>query len=368
MTIGYQNIRGKLALSDAKNIIELNGKRYDIRTGKLIEDSGVQHTAKLVLPKTKMGSGTMLDGFQRHKPAHRPTQSAAPAVTAKPHEAAKPSQTTHQKLQRSQTLMRPGLKKPDKLSPTPAAAHQSKLPSLGPEAKARLQRAEGISRSHFISKFTNPAVPSKLEKRHEPLAVAPTPLKAAEGAFGEVSHVAQTVEKRFERAIEQASSHLSEFPDKKSRRRGKKTNILAGTLAGLLLFGFFAFQNLPNLEMRVATARAGISAKMPGYRPAGFGMAGLPKSEPGKVAVSFRSHTDDKGYTVTQEASSWSSQTLATNLEANNKHYSTFPSEGKTVYMYDDSDAAWVDGGIHYQIEGNASLTSDQLLRIVNSF
>lgn len=364
-------------MSDAKNIIELNGKRYDIHTGKLIGDSATASMSQPKKPLHKPSSGMALDGFMKPSaPLHKPTLIVpTPPLAAKQrkaHEPGKPSDSTHQKVQRSQTLMRPGLKKPDKLSAKQKATPQPPAQILAKAPTGRLERAKAMSRSGLISKFTDAAVATTVTKRHESLPVAQAPArKAVETATHEVSHVAREAEKRFEHAIQNASSHLAELPKSatKKRRLGRKRNIFAGTVAAFLLIGFFGWQNLPNLEMRLATTRAGFSASLPGYSPAGYGISGNVKAEPNKVAVSYRSHTDDKGFTITQQKSDWSSQTLETQfIDANNQQKSSFPTGGKTIYLYGDSNATWVDGGIWYRVEGDASLTSDQLQRIANSF
>lgn len=143
---------------------------------------------------------------------------------------------------------------------------------------------------------------------------------------------------------------------------------LWGGLAALLLTGFFVYQNIPNLSMRVASTRAGFSAQLPGYKPAGFSQEKLVSYAPGKVTVSFRSNSDERQFQLTQQSSNWNSQALADNYLAKaDKQYQTFQASGKTIYIYDNSSATWVNGGVWYQIEGQSDLSSDQLLKIANS-
>lgn len=121
--------------------------------------------------------------------------------------------------------------------------------------------------------------------------------------------------------------------------------------------------------MRVAAARSGVSAQLPGYHPAGFSAANGIKSEPGKVTVAFKSNTNDKQFSVTQQASNWSSDSLLSNhVLASKQPFQTYQDAGITVYISNNSSATWVNGGIWYRIDGDATLTSDQLLRIANSF
>jgi hypothetical protein len=120
--------------------------------------------------------------------------------------------------------------------------------------------------------------------------------------------------------------------------------------------------------MKVAAARAGFSASMPGYSPSGFAFKGPVQYSAGQVVVSFKSNTDDRNFKLTQQTSSWSSDSLLNNyVAAGGKEYQTYQDRGRTIYIYDGSNATWVNGGVWYQIEGNADLSSDQLVRIASS-
>ena len=136
----------------------------------------------------------------------------------------------------------------------------------------------------------------------------------------------------------------------------------------LILGGYFAYNNVPNLAMRVASARSGISGSMPGYQPSGFSLGGPIEYKTGQISISFKSNSDNRSYTVTQRNSDWNSETLLENHVAMGKRqYQTFQDKGKTIYMYDGDSASWVDNGVWYEIDGNTSLNTDQVLRIANS-
>jgi len=107
---------------------------------------------------------------------------------------------------------------------------------------------------------------------------------------------------------------------------------------------------------------------MPSYKPGGFALSGPITYSTGKISVSYQSNSDNRSYRVTQSNSAWNSETLLDNFVAvNRRAYQTFQDRGKTIYIYDGSNATWVDRGVWYQIEGASSLSSDQLLRIANS-
>ena len=120
--------------------------------------------------------------------------------------------------------------------------------------------------------------------------------------------------------------------------------------------------------MRVAAARAGVNASMPGYQPSGFSFKGPIDYSAGQVTVSFKSNTDDRAYSVAQRSSNWNSDALLSNfVVAEGKQYQTYIDRGRTLYIYDGSNATWVDNGVWYQVEGNSDMTTDQLVRIAAS-
>lgn len=294
----------------------------------------------------------------------RKTQTVATSVPKKATIARGKAQTAlshHKKVNRSKTLVRKGLKKPSvaskKDATTPVIASNS----------PRFERAKNSVQSKKISRFS---APKTFTKTVAPLPVAHPRGYKAHTQKKPVHHETPTIQ-HFEQAMQNATSHLTKYSEKKTKKlfRSKKINALAGSLAVLLLVGFFGWQNAPNLKMRVASTNSGVSsAHLPSYKPAGFGMAGPIQSEPGKVTVSFKSRTDDRNFRITQASSNWNSEALYNNELASKTNKQSYQEQGKTVYIYDDSNATWVDGGVWYKIEGNANLTTDQLLRMVNSF
>ncbi len=336
-----------------KNIIEINGKRYDARSGALIGSSS---------KTTPKSTGIVMDGVVRktHTTAATPTPKKAATSRGKAHTA----HAHHKKVKRSSTLVRRGLKKP-------AASHATKpktTPAVGGHPHARVERAKTVPQSKKITRFGEIKT---FTKTVAPVQVAHPRNQRATAARKKVAqHEAPTIQ-HFEQAMQNATSHLTKYSEKKTRKlfRSKKINAITGSLVALLLVGFFSWQNAPNLKMRLAATNSGVSAAhLPSYKPAGFGLAGPIQSEPGKVTVSFKSRTDDRGFKITQATSNWSSESLYNNELATKTNKQTWQEQGKTVYIYDDTNATWVNAGVWYKIEGNANLTTDQLLRIVNSF
>jgi len=143
-------------------------------------------------------------------------------------------------------------------------------------------------------------------------------------------------------------------------------NTLAGLGAFLIIGGFVAYLNVPNIELHVASLQAGFHAQIPGYKPTGYAMDGGVHAKNNTVAMRFTS--GDSAYTVTQQQSDWDSQTLLDNYVAfAGGAHKTIQSRGRTIYIYNGTNAAWVNGGVRYDISGSASLTSDELVSLATS-
>lgn len=357
-------------LKVGSNIIVINGKHYDAKSGRLLET--VASAKSTATPPQRRQNGPSLDGFSK-----RPS-AAKHIVTA---------HAVHNKAEKSKTLMRGAVKKPVSKKVHAAAHTIGKSPAKHakpaaahtPQDHARAARAVGVPKSSLVSRFGHGTSSHAAAKPHT-THVAHLPVKPAPAIS--IHHaaplpVSRSLPNPFATAVENANSHLQASPAKSSRknRLASKLRISARTasagsfvLAGLLLGGFFVYQNIPNLAMKVAATRSGVEASMPGYKPAGFALSGPIKYSTGKISISYRSNTDERAYQVTQSASKWSSESLLENFVAvERKPYQTYQDKGKTIYIYDDSNATWVDKGVWYQVEGKSSLNSDQLLRIANS-
>src|SRR5690606_11913822 len=148
-------------------------------------------------------------------------------------------------------------------------------------------------------------------------------------------------------ALIDANAHLQQLEENTVKKvpflrrvgfKNKFANVTALSVAMLLLVGFFGYQNSAAISMKLAASKAGVHASLPSYKPAGYGLIGGVESMPGKVSVSFKSRTDDKKFTITQQASSWNSASLLANHVTKqhcNTCFQTWQNDGKTVYIYD---------------------------------
>lgn len=364
--------------------IVLNGKLYDTVTGALVHAPAATGGSK---PKVHKKSGLVMDGIVHSpKPKHpvpkvkkqpAPTKAAAHHAHNATHHTAAPAQ--RHKPQRAATLMRHAVSKPahQPVHRQPASAHDERTAQ-------RLERAKAVQKSTHIQRFpaahASHAAHRSVSKKHAPLHVEAAPEPAVTAHKPKPSPVAAPLsasEKLVTNALKHARAHEATQPfAKKPKRRmahalgikHRTLNMGMAAIAVLVLVGFFVYQNIPSLSMRVASTRAGFSATQPGYTPSGFAQEKLVSYSPGKITISFRSNSDERNFQMTQQVSNWNSQALADNyLAVNNKQYQVYQAGGKTIYVYDGSNATWVNGGVWYQIEGKSSLTSEQLLRIANS-
>lgn len=350
-----------------QNIISINGKNYDAKTGKIVADNVKSPT---VTKKSNPKTGVSIDGFSKK----RSTSSAST-----------PAANVHSRNEKSKTLMRGVVKKPVtgtiRTNPSLPAKNTAPVSNMAPTFQSVIPpnkdmalRASKITKSKFIGKFGAPKMPTSQKTTVAQIPVAKPPLTSAPKQ--QSYHKPKPVN-NFESAINNANSHQYKMLKKPTKRQkiAKKLRLTpralsfgSFVLAGLLLGGFFVYQNIPTMAMKVASTRSGVSATLPKYHPSGFGMSGPIKYSAGQISVNYKSNTDDRNYKVTQSNSDWNSEALLDNfVTAERRTYQTYEDKGRTIYIYDNSNATWVDGGVWYQIEGASSLTSDQLLRIANS-
>lgn len=332
-----------------EHIIELNGKRYDAKTGKTVAIKPSKSTISAI-------KSASLDGFAR---AVKPILRTGTSVS-------------HHQTEKSKTLMRKTVKPPKPKSHVNPNTHNTsslihKSPSVVPSTK--FSKAKSIQKSSLVRRFNDMVASTAQNTVHQPKSDTTERVQAV----ATVANLSQ-----IERGLENADSHTQQKHKKQrtSTRIANKLHISPRTLSAsslvlavLIIGGFFAYQNMSNISMRLASSRAGVKASLPDYQPAGFGLKDGISYSPGQIVLGYNSNSDDRSFKIIQSTSSWNSETLVENYDAlkDDASYQTVPVKGKTVYLFDGSNATWVDGGIWYRIEGDSKLNSDQLLNIANS-
>lgn len=337
----------------------LNGNRYDASTGKLLGNP--------TTPQSSGQSAGTIDGFVQS--SHTKKKVTQPRRV----------QSNSRSTLKSKTLMRHAVSKPKNTEkakqPKQAITKASSLTDT-----SREERAKNTTRSTVISKFghevkkitsyaTLPVTKSPVElPLHQEKVLTPPTATA-------ISPQVQVADP-FTQAINNSTSHTNPKPKMLSKRQkmARKLkispsllNVSLGLFALLIIGGYVAYNNVPNLAMRVASARSGVAGSMPSYQPSGYAINGAIQYKPGQITVHFKSNSDQRSYSVAETRSDWNSEALLENhVAVNKKPYQTFQDKGKTIYIYNGDSASWVDKGIWYEVKGNSSLTTDQVLRIAN--
>jgi len=389
--------------------IEINGKRYDARTGSLLGEisaprqtvaNTARHTSRVVdgcihpskaNASVQQSSHALIAVKQQAKPA-----SAAPAQKRRSVSEIKPAQS--HKPQRAQTLMRKTVKKPEvTLKPAIktqkpseiAAAHKSAVavPLLKKSAQNvdenRLVRAGSVNRSQHIKRFAKTEVPSDAKElatqasQSSPIAARPVRqnYQAARGHYDVARpHAAQTNQAGqpqnaaasiFEAAVANARSHERPMY-KPAPKPGKRLARIGAAFASVLvLIGFIAYMNMSTIELKVASMQAGFHAQLPSFKPVGYALNGGVHASNG--IVSFKFPSGDSSFEVQQQSSNWDSQTLLDNVVATaaNSH-KTFQNDGRTVYIY-GNNATWVNGGVLYNMKVSGDLSNQQVVNVASS-
>lgn len=352
------------------NTIEINGQLYDATTGAVLKRTPTANAQ----PEPLATASTS-------PPAVQPAASDPIRQSVKPAMSRKPAP--------SSTLMRHAVKKPatglkrhlraqgaaDLLASPPLGGIvvPTSVQRLDPK---RLQDAQKIAKSRFVSRFS----PSSIGATTVSPATAPTPPQPnsslpSRHLSAAPAHLAPSHAKRpkttadlLDRALQQANSHRELPPEQIRHGHAKRNTAIAGAVVlPVLLLGVVVTQNLSTVRLQMASAKAGFSAALPNYQPAGYSMGQLNYSD-GVVAAQFHSNSDNRRYTITQKRSSWDSASLRDSFVATTDgQYQTAQAGGRTIYLYGTGNATWVNNGIWYIIQSNGSLNDNQLIELAAS-
>lgn len=349
-------------MTRGKNTIFINGRYYDAVTGLAMDGPGSLRS------HAKPATGKSMDialTAPATLTASKTEQIVKPAVER--------TSQHHRKtpLQKSKTLRRDVVKRP-------AGIHESTIARPG-RSHPSMQTSPAISKfashPHIRPSITAPKTavhtptprpvrkPAMLTQVEKHIAPPPAKVQASVKALSSRELKQQLIAEKLASAEQQTSiprrNLFKAYP--------KAASVMASCFALVILAGYFTYLNMPNLSVRVAAAQAGVDARFPEYRPDGYRFNGPIAYIPGEVSMKFQSNGGTQGYTVIQKNSSWDSQAVLDNyVTKKSESYLTYSEQGLTIYTF-DSDAAWVNGGILYTIEGDAPLSNEQVLRIAAS-
>lgn len=275
-----------------------------------------------------------------------------------------PSKTLHTATQRSLTLNRKFTKKPTTHDIIPRKAASPAQTATAVAQHTQVQRFTPYATPQTKSMDIGPVTHPHVAKAH-----ARSEAKAQQAATQQRHVPAATIKSQsLSHAVAHATPTKKQHKTKGWGQRKQLASILSGTFALVLIAGYFTYVNMPNLSVRIAAAQAGIDASYPDYRPDGYSLNGPVTYDNGRVTIGFKANTNEAGFKINQSKSGWNSDAVLDNYitPRAGSDYMPYSERGLTIYTY-DNNAAWVNGGILYTIEGDAPLSGEQIRRIATS-
>ena len=345
--------------------VSINGTIYDAETGKILRaerSAGVQDATSRravdiharpqrsqTLQRRYVNKTKSINGIKAcAKPAAHATPSATPRVA--PRIAAPPQTQSHPAIQKHRAVKR-----------TPQAITHPRVTHFVKATPARVQTRASARQAPDIAPMQHAIVQAVEQKRQANAA--------------EQTRVVLPSRVIKQQAIESATKQMKPRSERKEIKQPKKyskfrqfVSTASVALAVMLLGAYFTYLNMPALSTRVAAAQAGINATYPGYQPAGYTLNGPVAYDKGSVTMKFASNGSSETFTLAQTKSNWDSSAVLENYvkPAAGRKYSTATINGLTIYTY-NSNAAWVNGGILYTVQGSAQLAPDQIERLAAS-
>lgn len=336
-----------------KQTVVINGKTYDLATGKPLFDAHPVSPAKAKtiadIAPNPHGASTTRRASAVSAPTPRKARVVAPHV--------KPS------LQKSTTLRRDILKNPTS--------------QIQPNSK---KTRKPVQRSEHITKFSQTEQESTSKQRPIDRDLS-AQTKALETAHA--NHLANLKKQKTPISSRVIKEHLlgkaiekvppreglsHHTPATSMSTKNRFTSVAMTSIALVMLGGYLTYINIPNLSIRIAATNSGINAALPSYQPAGYRIHGPISYSDDEVSINYKQSNNNLGYKISQKPTAWDPiATLNNYVQPDSKNdYQTHSVQGLTVYTY-DKKAVWVNGGILHVLAGNAPLPNQQIERIVAS-
>lgn len=374
--------RLKNRLKTVKTVVEINGRKYDARTGALVAKELVNNTTQKTMAGLK--KGVFIDGVNRRR---APKQVIQNKPKAQPVTKIQPTDVSQlARPQKAKTLLRSVVKKPvgalsNKTYNANLEVTNLKNNLFSKVSNERANRAADVNQSGQIKKFgsANNKVQTKVTanlpivKEPEQKIALPVPPPLFGKFFKKVPlppkkevfehHVVDATKNKplpKDRILIRLSRHLNLKP--------KVLAIVSACLILVVLGSYVAYIKIPSIAMKVASNQAGFGGHLPSSIPAGFSFKGPIKSSKSIITLNYSSNSDQRYFTIVQKPTSWSSEALLANyLVSSRLQYQTYHDKGLTVYIYNEGNATWVDKGVWYSLNGHDSLSADQILAIAGS-
>lgn len=273
------------------------------------------------------------------------------------------AQGVHSKHQRSTALNRRFVKK----TQTASAHAVYAVPARPTASNMDIRR---VKRSSQISKFARDPQGATVKRSVADIGPVKHPVVIkAQAAHKPAQHQAAPSARDIKHsAMGEALANAKPAAKSPKQPRNRALSVAAASLGVLLIAGYFTYVNMPNLSVRVAAAQAGIDATYPEYHPVGYRLNGPVAYQDGQVTMNFASNSGPLAFALSQSKSSWDSAALLEKYvdPRSDGKYATYSDGGLTIYTY-GTDAAWVNGGVLYTVEGSATLSNEQIRRIATS-
>ena len=309
------------------------------------------------------------------------------------------SSASHTRVQKSTTLNRRYVKKPEAVSINAESAaldsvakrraddlkrRQALADQINRERLAALKQGQTLRVNFSASAPSTPVAPVATPVAPKPVTVAPAapkPLSSvieksltsapkSEKSLKEIKDSAlASAMKNVDSVDKQSSRAITSTPDSVKTRLGANKLLLAFGCAALAVgvIGYVVSTNTPDLSVRVAAMQSGIEASYPSYIPRGYTLSDI-VSEEGKLTMVF-TNSESLSFTLTEEKSAWDNDALENNYvkETWGTNYTSLREQGITIFVA-GSDAAWTNGGIVYRLDASGNnLTKKQIKSIVVS-
>lgn len=353
--------RGVRGMSETKTIT-INGRHYDAHSGLMVEKPGVP--AAPSSPKVhQTHAHASVAAKQIHSTTQRSNTLNRRTIKKPEHKIIVKNLSAHKIIPRTTpSAHRPTLRPTDsritKFAPHPTASHTSPVRSMdiAPAVHPHVAKAHAISKAKVETPLPAAPSPRTPQQTH--------PAKAAT-----VHPTAQAIKQSaIATAIANTSKHQGITKKPLLKRHPRSISIVTASIALVMLGGYFTYLNMPSLSVRVAAAQAGVNANYPSYQPDGYSLNGVVGYSKGQVSMKFAANGGPQNFTINQTKSSWDSSAVLDNYVSPRAGVSYIPytERGLTIYTY-GNNAAWVNGGVLYTIEGTAPLSSEQIRRIATS-
>lgn len=367
-----------------KNTIVINGKLYDTTTGKPVASHPSNYKnfnqENIIHPESKSTTNDQ-DEFKIT------VRTKANSIEDRHmrHDGVR-AHNIHHKTDQPKTLMRSAVNNPkDKplISRVIPQADQPKHTIFRHGNIDRELRASINLKSKRISRFEPNQAKVNQRTEHVPVKIAPKEFEEEKiyvtkqappidfNKYTDQENKALTTSNLFEQALLNSTSHKQKSPKKILSKKNHKASrqiikIASSLTAFILITGAILYHNQTGYAVRQASVKAGFAASLPEYKPIGFKLEKNVQSNYGAVTLRYISNTSQDQFEINQTRSDIDESILESSLENSIDKYVTYSGNQK-ILIYNGSNAKWLKNGVLYSLQGNVSLSAQQITNIVDS-